>query len=83
MFGGMVAMDEKVVGIDEKEVKGRVKKTDSTSVIIRINEFQGEPGVDIREFVETSKYTGLTKKGTRIPKSKWKEFKDIIMKIDF
>jgi hypothetical protein len=67
--------------MEEKEI-GRIKKTDSTSVIIRINEFQGEAGVDIREFVETTKYTGLTKKGTRIPKSKWKEFKELIMKVD-
>ena len=67
--------------MEEKEV-GRIKKTNSTSVIIRINEFQGEAGVDIREFVETAKYTGLTKKGTRIPKSKWKEFKELIMKGD-
>ena len=67
--------------MEEKEV-GRIKKTNSTSVIIRINEFQGEAGVDIREFVETTKYTGLTKKGTRIPKSKWKEFKELIMKVD-
>jgi hypothetical protein len=68
--------------MEEKEI-GRVKKTDSTSVVIRINEFQGEAGVDIREFVETTKYTGLTKKGTRIPKSKWPEFKALIMKVDF
>ena len=67
--------------MEEKEV-GRIKKTNSTSVVIRINEFQGEAGVDIREFVETSKYTGLTKKGTRIPKSKWPEFKELINKVE-
>jgi hypothetical protein len=67
--------------MEEKEV-GRIKKTDSTSVVIRINEFQGAAGVDIREFVETSKYTGLTKKGTRIPKSKWLEFKELINKVE-
>jgi hypothetical protein len=63
--------------MEEKEI-GRIKKTESTSVVIRINEFQGEVGVDIREFVETAKYTGLTKKGTRIPKSKWPDFKKLI-----
>jgi hypothetical protein len=67
--------------MEDKEI-GRIKKTDSTSVVVRINEFQGELGVDIREYVETTKYTGLTKKGTRIPKSKWKEFKELINKVD-
>jgi hypothetical protein len=68
--------------MEEKEI-GRIKKTDSTSVVVRINEFQGEQGADIREFVETVKYTGLTKKGTRIPKSKWNEFKELINKVEF
>ncbi|KYK27167.1 hypothetical protein AYK26_00540 [Euryarchaeota archaeon SM23-78] len=67
--------------MEEKEI-GRFKKTESTSVVVRINEFQGEKGVDIREFVETNKYTGLTKKGTRIPASKWKDFKALIDKVE-
>jgi hypothetical protein len=62
---------------------GRIKKTESTYVIVRINEFQGESGVDIREYVKTNKYGGPTKKGTRIPKSKWNEFKELINKVDF
>ncbi len=67
--------------MEEQEI-GRIKKTDATSVVIRINEFHGEKGVDIREFVETNKYTGLTKKGTRIPVSKWAEFKELIDKVE-
>jgi len=67
--------------MEEYEV-GRIKKSDSTSVVVRINEFQGEKGVDIREFVETNKYTGLTKKGTRIPAGKWAEFKELINKVE-
>jgi hypothetical protein len=67
--------------MEEKEI-GRIKKTESTSVVVRINEFQGEQGVDIREFVETTKYTGLTKKGTRIPKRMWNEFKELINKVE-
>ena len=67
--------------MEENEI-GRLKKTESTSVIIRINEFQGEKGVDIREYVETNKYKGPTKKGTRIPASKWEEFKALIDKVE-
>jgi hypothetical protein len=68
--------------MEEKEI-GRIKKTESTSVVVRINEFQGEAGADIREYVETAKYTGPTKKGTRIPKSKWPEFKQLMDKVEF
>lgn len=60
---------------------GRIKKTDSTSIIIRVSEFQGEKGVDVREYVETNKYTGYTKKGTRVPMDKWKEFKEVVNKV--
>lgn len=68
--------------MDAQEI-GKLKKTESTTVIIKINEFQGEKGVDIREYVETNKYTGPTKKGTRIPMSKWAEFKELINKVEF
>jgi len=68
--------------MEEKE-SDRIKKTESTCVILRINEFQGESGVDIREYVKTSKYEGPTKKGTRIPKNKWNDFKELINKVEF
>ncbi|KKL21540.1 hypothetical protein LCGC14_2444410 [marine sediment metagenome] len=57
-----------------KEI-GRFEKSEAVSVVISIDEFRGEKGVDIREYVKTSKYNGPTKKGTRIPISKWEEFK--------
>lgn len=62
---------------------GEFNKSETTKVIVKINEFQGEKGVDIREYVETKKYTGPTKKGVRVPMSKWDEFTRIINEIKF
>ncbi len=62
---------------------GEMKKSETTKVIVKINEFQGEKGVDIREYVETKKYTGPTKKGVRVPMSKWAEFKGILDNVKF
>ena len=66
----------------EKEI-GRIKKSDKTEIVIKIDDFTGEEGVTIREYVTTEKYTGFTKQGTRIPKEKWNEFKEIVNKVGF
>jgi hypothetical protein len=65
----------------EKEI-GRIRKSDAIEVVVRIDEFQGEKGVTIREFVTSDKYTGFTKNGTRIPLDKWNEFKELINKVE-
>ncbi|HII30148.1 hypothetical protein COT48_03505 [Candidatus Woesearchaeota archaeon CG08_land_8_20_14_0_20_47_9] len=66
----------------EKDI-GRIKKSDTTDVVIRVDDFGGKPGVTIREFVTTERYTGFTKQGTRIPAEKWDEFKDLVNKVKF
>lgn len=76
-----VKAEEKKKGEALEGEVGRIKKTDSISVIVRISEFHGEKGVDVREYVETNKYTGYTKKGTRIPWDKWKAFRDVVNKV--
>lgn len=63
--------------MEDKEI-GRIKKSESTEIIIRINEFEGKKGIDIREYVTTPKYTGWSKSGTRIPADKWEDFKKLI-----
>jgi len=65
----------------EQEI-GRIKKTDSTEIIIKLNEYKGEKGVDIREYITTPKYTGYTKSGTRIPMEKLKDFKELVNKVE-
>jgi hypothetical protein len=50
----------------EKEF-GRIKKNSTTDIVIRISEYKGSTGLDIREYVESDRYTGWSKSGVRIP----------------
>ncbi|HRZ85493.1 MAG TPA: hypothetical protein P5277_01810 [Candidatus Paceibacterota bacterium] len=61
---------------------GKIKKNDTTEVIVRVDEYKGKKGLTIREFTRSDKYTGFTKSGTRIPGHKFKEFRDMINSID-
>ncbi|MEA3329336.1 MAG: hypothetical protein U9Q06_01180 [Nanoarchaeota archaeon] len=65
----------------EKDL-GKIKKNETTEIIVRIDDFGGRPGVTIREFVTSDRYTGFTKAGTRIVADKFLEFKEIINTID-
>ena len=47
-----------------KEVWVRVN--DSTQIRIEVSEFKGQYRLDIREYIETEKYTGFTKKGVNV-----------------
>lgn len=67
---------EKVVAMEEEV--GRVKKSDTTEIVIKVDDYGGNKGVTIREFLTSEKYTGFTKQGTRIPAEKWEEFKQVI-----
>jgi hypothetical protein len=60
---------------------GRIRKNDTTEVIVRKTEFKGSVGIDIREYVTSEKYTGWSKNGLRIPVDQWKAFKEILDKI--
>lgn len=71
--------DKKVKQMDEEI--GRIKKSDSTDIVIRVDEFNREKGVTIREYVTSERYTGFTKQGTRIPADKWEEFKELVNKV--
>ena len=66
--------------IMEKDL-GKIKKNNETEIIIRIDDFGGKPGLTIREFVNSDKYKGFTKSGTRIPAESFENFKKIINSI--
>lgn len=69
----------------EKDID-RIPKNTETDIVIRIDDFGGRPGLTIREFVKSDKYTGFTKAGTRIPADQFKNFKaaiDSIKESDF
>ena len=46
---------------------GRIRNNSTTEVVVKITEYKGSVGVDIREFVTSERYTGWSKSGTRIP----------------
>ena len=64
----------------EKEI-GKIKKNNETDILIRIDDFGGNPGLTIREFVTSESYTGFTKAGVRIRAENFEEFKTIINSI--
>ena len=63
--------------IMEKDL-GKIKKNDTTDIIVRVDDFGGKPGLTIREFVTSERYTGFTKSGVRIPAADFTVFKELI-----
>lgn len=66
----------------EKEI-GRIKKNDTTDIIVRVDEYKGKKGVTIREFITSDRYTGFTKAGTRIGPEDFLKFREMINSIDY
>ncbi|MBI3051725.1 hypothetical protein HYY74_04690 [Candidatus Woesearchaeota archaeon] len=60
---------------------GRLMKNESTEIVIRVDDYGGQRGVTIREFLTSERYTGFTKQGTRIPADKWKEFVELVNRV--
>ena len=65
----------------EKDID-KIEKNPETDIVIRIDDFGGRPGLTIREFVKSERYTGFTKAGTRIPADKFEQFKQAINTIN-
>ena len=61
----------------EKDL-GKIKKNDNTEIVVRVDDFGGRPGVTIREFVTSERYTGFTKSGVKISASDFPKFKEMI-----
>jgi hypothetical protein len=57
---------------------GRLRKNDTTEIVVQKTEFRGSVGIDIREYVTSERYTGWSKNGIRIPVEKWQDFKEIL-----
>lgn len=61
----------------EKDI-GKIRKNDTSDIIIRIDDFGGRKGLTIREFVTSERYTGFTKAGVRILAADFPKFKEMI-----
>ena len=64
----------------EKDI-GKIKKNDTSDIVIRVDDFGGRTGLTIREFVTSERYTGFTKAGVRILASDFPKFKEMINSI--
>lgn len=64
----------------EKEI-GKIKKNETSNIVVRIDEYGGKKGITIREFVTSERYTGFTKSGTRIPVESFEEFRKLVNSI--
>ncbi len=64
-----------------EEEMGRIRKNATTEIVVKIDDYGGQKGVTIREFITGDTYTGFTKQGTRITVAKWEEFLEIIKKV--
>ena len=65
----------------EKDI-GKIKKNDETDIVVRIDDFGGNMGLTIREFVNSERYKGFTKAGVRIRADKFEDFKKMINSIN-
>jgi hypothetical protein len=64
----------------EKDI-GKIKKNDTTDIIVRVDDFGGRPGLTIREFVTGDRYTGFTKAGVKISAENFPRFREMINSI--
>ena len=64
----------------EKDI-GKIKKNDTSDIVIRVDDFGGRKGVTIREFVTSDRYTGFTKSGVKIQAADFPKFKEMINSI--
>jgi hypothetical protein len=61
---------------------GRLRKNETTEIVVPKTDFHGSVGIDIREYVTSERNTGWSKNGIRIPIDKWQDFKEILGRVD-
>jgi len=57
---------------------GKIKKNDTSDIILRVDNFADKKGLTIREFVTSDRYTGFTKAGVKIMAADFPKFKEMI-----
>jgi len=65
----------------EKDI-GKIKKNDTTDIIIRVDDYKGKKGLTIREYVTSERYTGFTRSGVRISSEDFFKFREMINSIN-
>ncbi len=63
----------------EKEI-GRIEVDPKSAIVIRLTEWRGKQGLDIRIYMASDIYTGFTKQGIRIPLERIDDLRSMLMK---
>ena len=61
---------------------GKIEVKDGTYIRAALSEWKGNLYADLREFVESEKFTGPTKKGIRFHCENWAKFMELIQQLD-
>jgi len=67
---------------DEVFLVGSIQKGDVTSIRACLKRFGRNFSVDIREYLETEKYEGPTRKGVLFSTEEWEAFYSLIQRLD-
>lgn len=71
-----------IENLDHMTEIGRLRKNDTTEIVVQKTEYRGSVGIDVREYVTSERYTGWSKNGIRIPVEKWPDFKAILDQVN-
>lgn len=66
----------------ESEVIGRFKKNDTSEIVGSVTKFRDEVYIDLREYIESERYSGPTKKGVRFHVECWEDFRQLVEEIN-
>ena len=66
----------------KKRIIGKINKNNTTDLIIQVDEYKGNMGLTIREYLFSKNYSGFTKAGVRIKGEDFAEFKELINSIN-
>ncbi len=67
---------------EDNKTIGKIKKRDDVEIYGTLSKYRNEYYVDFREYVQTEKYSGPTKKGIRFHIENWDSFKKLVDSID-
>ena len=67
---------------EEKPYVAKINKTDDIEIRGTVTKYKNEHYVDFREYIDTARYQGPTKKGIRFHIENWESFKEMVEKVD-
>lgn len=75
-------VEEHELSLDVEEIGRTMSINDNDTLHIRISEYAGEYGFDMRVWTDTDKYTGWTLKGIRVPMIEMRNMLEFLEKLN-